>query len=103
MRHSNNLNQLCLKVSRREPMLTPHRMPRKGRHKATSAPPVCFLSARVRPVVFMTNVALPAPFNGMSNDDGLTEQEGADAENGTTEQVRLTVSVNPFCVLIVMP
>jgi len=63
----------------------------------------CLLLEAARPVVFTANVALPAPLSGMVNEDGVTVQEGEDAEAGLTEQLRFTVSVNPFRVPIAIP
>ena len=74
----------------------------KGNHKANGA--VVYLRfAAVNPVVFTASVALPAPVVRMSNDEGFTLHEGEDAEAGKTEQLRLTVSLNPFKGAIAMP
>ena len=62
----------------------------------------CLLLEAVRPVVFTVKVALPAPLIGMPNEDGFNVQEGEDADAGSTEHVRLTVSVKPFRVPIVI-
>ena len=75
-------------------------IPMNGMQKAKTAAIPRLLA--VRPVVFTARVALPAPFTGMLNDDGLIVQEGDDAELGRTEQLKLTESVNPFNVVSVI-
>lgn len=62
----------------------------------------CPLLEAIRPVVFTVRVALPAPLSGMLNEDGVTVQAGDEADAGWTEQVRLTVSIKPFRVPIVI-
>src|SRR5271166_2098921 len=76
--------------------------PRKGKLRARAAE-VCFPCLAINPVVFTARVALPAPLSGISNDDGFTEQDGEEAEAGITEQLMLTVSVNPFRGAIAIP
>jgi len=82
MTPSNSLSKFRLPVRYRGLTPTPTKLPRNGIPKAKMPLAECPLLEAVRPVVFTAYVALPAPFNGMGNEDGLTVHEGEDAEAG---------------------
>ena len=103
MAQSNSLSQFRRRGEDRDFNPVPSKAPKNGKHKASAVPAKCLGLVAIKPVVLTVKVALPAPFTGMSKEDGLTAQEGEDAEAGRTEQLRLTVSVNPFKVPIAMP
>jgi hypothetical protein len=54
-------------------------------------------------VVLIVSVELPPPLSGIATEEGLKVQEGADADDGWTAQLKFTVSLNPFNAMTDIP